>query len=222
MKDSPKQQIAFFEEEVKEILGKPPRYLVRWGISLYLLLFCIILVLSATINYPVYSKFEAKINPTNTGESIQLDSLESIKKALVSDGMTVDENQVLFETNDRTIKSSASGTVRFLRPIVDGYSENSTTEIMLIIPKAQNYNLTLKVPISKINKIKIGQRLTFSVDSKIIDGTVESIPAEPSKDGFYLVKAKSESNQTFIRNSEEILVDLLVDNKKIFNKILNL
>ena len=87
MKDSPRQQIAFFEEEVKDILGKPPSYLIRWGISIYLLLFCIILVLSATIDYPVYDRCNAIITPQNSSQYVHLNAHTVIAQLHVTDGL---------------------------------------------------------------------------------------------------------------------------------------
>ena len=221
--EHPKQQIAFFEEEVKDIMGKPPQYLIRWGISLYGLLFLFVVVLTATIDYPVYQGFQARITPLNLGQNISLEEGEEILKINAADGTQVYKDNVLVKTNQRNIKADLNGKSRLLKEIDQGYKSNtSENEILVIKPELQDYELELSIPKAFINKINISQRVTFNLDSRVIHGSISSISSSPGENGNYIVKAYSSANQTYIGTPEETFVNVRIDNKKILHKILNL
>ena len=112
--------------------------------------------------------------------------------------------------------------MKFLKPISKGYSNSEIEEVMLIHPIRQDFNVVIDVPKSRINKIKIGQRITFTIDSIVIGVTGKSIPSKASKNDTYLVEAQAETNHSFINDSENVVVHIQVNNKKIFHKILNL
>lgn len=222
MEDSPRQQIEFFEEEVKDILGKPPQYLIRWGISLYFILFCFVLFLSLTVEYPIYTRCEAEITPLNRAEFVVLNESDQIRKIKINDGDRITKGSILYNTSAKEEIATTSGELRFLKPITAGYSSTNTDTILQINPDLQNYLLTIKVPGSYINQIQINQKISFPVNSKIIEGSIQEIPTNPDKDGFYLVKAQSDENDTYLSSSNSTMVDILINNKKIFHKILNL
>ena len=221
--EHPKQQIAFFEEEVKDIMGKPPQYLIRWGISLYSILFLFVVILSATIDYPVYQGFQARVTPLNIGQNISLEEGEEIIKLSAEDGAFVHKDNVLIQTNQRNIKATLNGKSRLLKEIDQGFkSTASGNEILVIKPELQDYELELSIPKAYINKINISQKVTFNLDSKVIHGAISSISSSPGENGNYLVKAYSNANQTYIGTPEEAFVNVRIDNKKILHKILNL
>lgn len=222
MKDSPKQQIEFFQNEVKDILGKPPQYLIRWGISLYLLLFSLVIFLSATINYPVYTTCKGEITPVNTGQNVILEGNSTVNKLFVADGDLIQKESKLLQTDEGLITSQIDGRVKLLKAIQHGSKIERTQPVIQIQPTTQDYDLRLSVPSHLINKIKINQRISFNIDAQIIDGEIVSIPTAPSEDNHFEVVAKSDSNRTFINGTENIMVSILIDNKKILHKILNL
>ena len=45
-------KIELYSEEVEDLLGTPPRKLVRWGITIFFLVICALITLSAVIDYP--------------------------------------------------------------------------------------------------------------------------------------------------------------------------
>ena len=222
MKDSPKQQIAFFESEVKDILGKPPGYLIKWGISLYGILFCIVLILSATVQYPEYLKCKAIVQPTNTAQIVYLSSNQHVIGSLPEDGRQVKAQEKILDTNEGAIKSIENGTVKHLKAFESGVQNTINDTIMKVVPELQDYELILNVPHQYINQIKINQRISFAIDTKIIDGKITSIPTQPNTSGFFQVSAISESNETYLSHEHELVIDILIENKKIFHKILNL
>lgn len=45
-------KIELYSEEVEDLLGTPPKGLVRWGITIFFLVICALIILSALVNYP--------------------------------------------------------------------------------------------------------------------------------------------------------------------------
>lgn len=82
-------------EPVQEILGRPPGWLVRSGISVIVVVIALLLVGSRFVKYPEILTAEITINADNLPAQVKARSSGRIDTLFVAEGTTVDENAPL-------------------------------------------------------------------------------------------------------------------------------
>lgn len=89
-----------YSEEVQEIIGAVPAWIIRWGITLVFFVLAGIVLLSAIIEYPDVVKTSLRINSLNSPKQILAKQSSKLTALLVTDGEMVTANQALayFET----------------------------------------------------------------------------------------------------------------------------
>ena len=84
-----------YSEEVREILGNPPRGIVRWGISMIFIIIFLLLTASWFIKYPDIIKAEISITTDNIPASLVARTSGKITNLFVRDGQEVETNDLL-------------------------------------------------------------------------------------------------------------------------------
>ncbi len=82
-------------EEVQEILGTPPAWIVRWGITMIFVFVCILLALSFIIRYPDFVSAKVLITTKNPTEKVIARSSGQIEHFFVQNGESVTKNKKL-------------------------------------------------------------------------------------------------------------------------------
>lgn len=90
-----KPKIELRSEGVQEILGMIPSWIVRWGMLLFFIIICLILVGSYVFKYPHVVKSRILITTENPPSSAIARTDGRIMKLFVKDNQMVDEGQVL-------------------------------------------------------------------------------------------------------------------------------
>ncbi|NDV43593.1 HlyD family secretion protein [Flagellimonas sediminis] len=102
-------------EEVQEILGTPPSWIVRWGITLVFAFVCILIALSFIINYPDFVSAKVLITTKNPTEKVVARSSGQIESFFVKNGDSVTKGEEL-----AIIKNISNyGDLSLLMQIVD-------------------------------------------------------------------------------------------------------
>jgi len=102
-------------EEVQEILGTPPSWIVRWGITLVFAFVCILIALSFIINYPDFVSAKVLITTKNPTEKVVARSSGQIESFFVKNGDSVTKGEEL-----AVIKNISNyGDLSLLMQIVD-------------------------------------------------------------------------------------------------------
>lgn len=102
-------------EEVQEILGTPPSWIVRWGITLIFAFVCILIALSFIINYPDFVSAKVLVTTKNPTEKVVARSSGQIESFFVQNGDSVAKNRKL-----AVIKNISNyGDLSLLMQIVD-------------------------------------------------------------------------------------------------------
>lgn len=83
------------DSELTEILGQPPSWLTRWGISMYFILFLSVIVACALIPYPNTVAARLRIVAINVPKPLIAKVDGRVTKVLINDRGTVRRNQVL-------------------------------------------------------------------------------------------------------------------------------
>jgi hypothetical protein len=172
------EELALMSEEVKEILGATPRWIVHWGNVLLLLIVLMLIGLSGFIKYPEVVAGRVLLVPAFETTGIRAPAGSILHSLYVHDGDSVQEAQLLF--ND--LRSPIAGKIIFRRWLRVGEVFPDTAVVLLIVPWHRNYEAMVKLPSAGSGKIALGQRVVVSMDDfpssefGNLLGTVASLP----------------------------------------------
>lgn len=82
-------------EEVQEIIGRPPHWLVRWGIASFFIVLTLIFLSASTIQYPETIQVPLKLTAINAPKTVEAKVNGKIIKLLYPDNVQVEEGEVL-------------------------------------------------------------------------------------------------------------------------------
>lgn len=82
-------------EEVQEIIGNPPNWIVRWGITFFFGVLAVILLSASIIKYPEIINAPLKLTAINTPKTVQSKINGKLIRLLPKNNSKVEEGQVL-------------------------------------------------------------------------------------------------------------------------------
>jgi hypothetical protein len=95
MPDIQNRHLEAYSEEVQEIMGHVPGWIVRWGITVFFLIFMMIVIGSYFFKYPLVVSTQFVLTTINPPVPIICKKSSRIIKWFVSDGDEVNEKMVL-------------------------------------------------------------------------------------------------------------------------------
>lgn len=125
-----KQQIRNRSDEVQEILGTPPSWIVRWGTTVAFLSLCCLVFIGWVIRIPDTLPAEVSIKSTSEPIRIQLDPEDRNFTLLVEDGDTVRQGSRLALCGDEAELSH----VMLLERAIDSIRQYSELELLRYRP----------------------------------------------------------------------------------------
>lgn len=90
-----KRSLELRSEEVQEIIGQPPHWLIRWGITIFFILLLLILGLSWAIRYPDTVQASFTLTSVNAPKPVSARIDGKVIRLLVKDNDAVSKGQVL-------------------------------------------------------------------------------------------------------------------------------
>ena len=94
------ERIELRSPEVQEILGTPPRWIIRWGTTIAFLTFCVLLLASYIIRYPDLIEAQVELVSDNPPVDITSRITASIATLYVTDNQKVEKGQLLLVLDD--------------------------------------------------------------------------------------------------------------------------
>ncbi|HBH47457.1 MAG TPA: hypothetical protein DDX98_02405, partial [Bacteroidales bacterium] len=95
MPDIHNRHLEAFSEEVQEIMGHVPGWIVRWGITIFFFIFLMIVAGSYFFKYPLVVSTPLVLTTINPPASIICKKSGRIDKWYVSDGDAVNKKMVI-------------------------------------------------------------------------------------------------------------------------------
>jgi multidrug efflux pump subunit AcrA (membrane-fusion protein) len=89
------EYIPIRSEEIQDILERTPSWMMRWGISLFFALICVLLAMSWLIQYPDVIQTNVTITSQNPPVSLAAQSSGKLSRLFVRDKEKVDSNEIM-------------------------------------------------------------------------------------------------------------------------------
>ncbi len=171
-------------EEIQEIIGQIPNWIVRWGISTLVAVFVIFVFSSYYIRFP--DTFETKVMINSKEQPFKMgwfksDGLEYLlmvkdaQKVKQKDTLVVEHN--LITNHKMYVKAPIDGAVY----LVNGVENNPKKSILIIYPPISKYNVQLSIPTKGAGRTHKGQKVLIRLDNYPSDdfgfivGEIESV-----------------------------------------------
>ncbi|UHG94920.1 hypothetical protein [Spirosoma oryzicola] len=156
-------------DEIQEIIGYVPHWVVRWGISAMFIVFLILLACSYLIRFP--DTISAPVTVSATVQPFRISWYKSDVnvdyRCMVRNGQSVQiGDTVLLEENitnhsQVAYRSTVKGKVHILR----GSKKEIKLSTILIMPQeVSGYEVQIRLPIRGSGKIKAGQHVLIRLD----------------------------------------------------------
>lgn len=179
------EDISLVSDEINEVLGSAPSWIMRWGsvvlLGSILLLFC----LACFIRYPDVIYGEATLTPVAPAADIIIPPGVTVMAVYVRDGQLVSKGQPLLLQHRQdtvTVKAPIDGKLVLQQLLDTTRPFTRETLLMSIIPSQQQYYATVVLPATGLGKVHMGQRVDIALSNYPVDefgsisGTVWSRP----------------------------------------------
>jgi hypothetical protein len=226
-------------DEMQEIIGYIPNWVIRWGVSIIIIALIIILMTSVMIQYPDSLTAKALINAREQPQKVTWFTTDPsvTYEPMVKDAQNVVVGDTLVLENDpknqkiNVLKARVSGRTYLLK----GVDNNPKAWMLLVVPKVSNFEVQLKLPINGAGKVKKGQRVLVRLDAYphdefgFLEGEItEMVPV--SIDNYYRANVKLTNGlvtnvgktlpiQPLLQGSAEIMLDDKRLSQRIFGTL---
>jgi hypothetical protein len=198
MKD---EDLKLRSEQVQEILGLVPNWMIRWGNSLIFFLIIGLFFISWFIKYPDTITSEAILVTSNPIENIHAGVTGTFYEIKVTDQSRVSGDKVLAILNNDgikdSLKTSVTGQIYFMDFWTIGSNVNKGDLVFRVVPSNKGALVgKITVPVAKAIKVCKGQhvRIRLSLEPNreypLIEGTVWNRASLADEDGNIMVEVK--------------------------------
>ena len=226
-------------DEMQEIIGYVPHWVIRWGVSVILISLTIILMTSVMVRYPDTLTAKALINAREQPQRITWYTTdpEITYESRVKDAQNVKIGDTLVLENDHKnhkitpFISTTAGRTHLLK----GIENNPKAWMLLVVPKIVNFEVQLRLPIYGAGKVKKGQNVLVKLDAYpheefgFLEGVItEMVPV--AIDNYYRANVKLTNGlvtnegktlpiQPLLQGSAEIMLDEKRLSSRIFGTL---
>ncbi|MBS1599967.1 MAG: HlyD family efflux transporter periplasmic adaptor subunit [Bacteroidetes bacterium] len=228
--------------EIDDIIGKPPHWLIRWGIGIFFFVLILVIALSALVRYPETIITSFKISSTKATENIVPETGGKIARLFVKEGSYVHTNDTLFILKTGTgtngngqliFTAPVEGAVNFTNPLQENQKVIEGQTLFCIMPAGGSQLATIYVGKPEVSKLKPGQRIILKLtdypfeEYGSINGMIDYI-SDVYADSVYYVKVALptglKTNYGKIIPYKEGLsgsAEIIISEKKLINKLID-
>lgn len=204
--EEPVQKNQKHSDAINEIIASPPKWLLRWGVTLFVGLFCIIGIVSAWVRYPESLTARATILNGNYTQVTAAPAPGLLIKVFVKNESQVHKNQLIMLIEDVTghylkVAAPSAGKLNFIGLPVENTRVKPEDVLFVINTRRDSifYGI-IPFPQKLSGKILKGQHVFITADIYpaeqygVITGNIDSISDSPGKDGRFLARIAIKNN----------------------------
>ncbi|MGB8192423.1 MAG: hypothetical protein WCF67_10915 [Chitinophagaceae bacterium] len=205
---------GFIHDEVNEVLGRTPVWLVRWGNTLILCIVLLLLATSALVYYPDVITGKATITPTANTVITAPDHETKMQAVYVTQGSIVNQGEViclLRRVTDPsitdTIVAPFTGVVHLQRIIDTSLSIPAGVSLLALENAAAHHRILIQAPAQIAGKIVLGQSVRISPvqyphhEYGELEAQIISLPSKEEK-GIVTIEASLVNGTTTTRGNK--------------------
>lgn len=181
-------------EEVQEVMGSIPPWILRWGIVLVAFVCMLLVAGSFVFSYTDKVAGEAVFATQPSVAKVTLPCDAEVKELKVKNGDAVRRGQPLFvvsrldAASDSIIVSPISGTVNFVSTLPLPTERPFSTLLVVIPSHSLLTTATMYLRAEEAAKVAPGQRVVISIEERASEGHVNYVSRYPNDEGLFLVE----------------------------------
>ena len=222
-------------EEMQDIIGKPPMWIYRWGISFILVVVLIGIWISAFVSYPETVRTKIKIHAITSPFAICYNDSVQLVKLYVQTGQLVKKGQHLADIkNARSITAVTSpqnGRLIYAGVIHESEQMIPKQPVFYISSPSESFYGEMHIPQSSMDKVKPGQTVLVSLkdysgSESMLTGTVKYITDDPSKGEISIAEVefniiKKQEGAFLIKNGLITDAAIITANVTLFHRLIS-
>lgn len=196
--ENKEEQEPVHTEQVQDIIGTPPIWLYRWGISLVLIIILLCMLVSSFIQYPEVVKTKLKIIFEEPLQTISLKDSARLRTILIENNQKIKKGQILAiaesEVGEITIKATNDGKLNYVGMIYENERLRPGQIIFNIATYNNNFYGEMPIPTYGENKVKPGQTVFVTFKNyqdegqNVLQGKIKYIADNTFKNEGYVAK----------------------------------
>lgn len=226
-------------EEVQEIMGPVPHWILRWGITLIGVVFIGLLAGSWFFRYPNVLQTSCTITPTASSETITAPVAGTVTRLLADNTATAQKGDTLCLVQDaagnmHALLAPHACSAEAVISLTEGNHVSQGQELLTLSPLRQSPVLCLvQIPAEKIATVHVGQETEISLpqypedDFGAITGRIARISRIPDANGLFTARidfpwpiTTSTGHQVRITYPMKGTAKIRLSNKRLIEKIL--
>jgi hypothetical protein len=223
-------------EQIQDIIGAPPIWLYRWGISFVLVIALLCIFVSSVINYPEVVKTQLKIRSAFLPDSISFKNPARLIKMLVPNDSRVKKGEDLAivesSNNKIIIKAPMSGKLTYAGIIHEEQQLAPEQNVFFISSRSDSFYGEMVIPQTEIYKVKPGQTVLFNQQNSghekqgILKGKIRYITNDQFKNGqcfaevdFDPINNNHKVSSFLLRNGIMADAEIITTNATLFHRL---
>ncbi|MDB5029329.1 HlyD family efflux transporter periplasmic adaptor subunit [Mucilaginibacter sp.] len=209
-------------EEMQEIIGAPPSWLLRWGVMVFFSVLVLILGLSELIKYPDIVKTSLKVRSLSFPQPVIIKVPGKLVRILSKNNQIVKANQPLAivesAAGDITLFAPQPGRLMYAGIIHENQQLLPNQNIFFISSNDTDFFGEMMVPQSIVGKVNEGQQVIIKLQSYpyqeygMLHGTIKYITSGAFRDGGYIAEVDFKTNNlTDMHKSLELRQGMMAD-----------
>nr|WKN34021.1 HlyD family efflux transporter periplasmic adaptor subunit [Tunicatimonas sp. TK19036] len=189
----PNQQIHTRSDEIQDIIGQIPSWIIRWGMTAIAVVICILIFCSFYIRFPDTLLAEAfisaqeqpfKVSWFKDGPQEHVIYVKEGELVEVGDTLLVEKN--LVDQSIIPLVSATRGNVAFQK----GTADNPLKSVITVYPPILKMYTKLYLPSTSIGKVEEGQRVLIKLDAYpvedfgMLEGVITALGETPLNDKY--------------------------------------
>ena len=131
-------QVALRSEEVQEIIGYVPHWLVRWGITAFFFVLLILVAASWLIRYPDVIKTSLRLTSFNAPKSVDARMTGKLIRLFVRENATVEKDEVLAYLESTAHHAEVLALAAHLDTLAQLLQQSAISPLLHLVPPAYN------------------------------------------------------------------------------------
>jgi multidrug resistance efflux pump len=222
-------------EQIQDIIGTPPRWLHRWGITVMLIIATLCVLISTRISYPETIKTKLTIRSIHSPVDIAVKDSATLIRVVAANAAEVKKGDPLAilqtPAGQVTLKSTVSGKLSYGSIIHNNEQLIPGQQLFLIYADYTDFYAEIRVPENQAYKVKPGQKVLIKIRSTndnqvIIKGLVRYILNDRSVNGFYLAEADFDLSRNNVDNGRLLFTngmkadgEIITANATVFKRL---
>lgn len=222
-------------EQIQDIIGTPPNWLYRWGISIVLLVAGLCVFIASKVSYPETVRAVITLHALNSTAHVLARDSGEITRLLVADGLQVNAGTALIVTKSDSgsmvLKAPITGRVNYEEILHEHASITAGERLFSIDASDKGFYGELDIHGKDRYKVTAGQVVLIKIRSvgkeqANLKGTVKYILNHPTVNSDYIAEVDfderhlNQNGHMLLHNGLKTDADVIIANATVLSRLM--